>query len=112
MSDDEIKSLREQRDELHFQLKLSYEDGESKLIPGIFRKPDDVHYGLDYFMSLDVYDMLCDIVTRLRLSAKDQLKIVLAAVNNLDGATNEECQAVRAEVIDRRDGSIVASSED
>lgn len=111
LPDDMAKLVKEQQSELNLQLKVYYEDGRSGLIPGRFRNPDGVYYGLDLFMDLDVYEMMCDVVVRLKLAAKDQLKVVLAALNHLDAAARSECAAVRAEVIDRRDGRVIASSD-
>ncbi len=100
---------------IHFQLKAYY-DGESgttsEMIPGMFLHPNDAYYGLDLFMEIEVYDMLCDIVQKLKLSAEDQLKIVLSALNMSDIPSKHDGPAVRAEIIDLRDGSVVASAEE
>lgn len=114
-SDEMVESLRNQQGELHFQVKVYYDEhGEIKeeMIPGRFRNPDDLHYGLDQFVELDVYDMLEDVIAQLGLSAEDQLRVVLAALNNLDMPSKYCGPAVRAEVVDLRDGSVVASVDE
>lgn len=92
MFSDEINSLREQQIELHFQMKVYYDDDDvvkEELVPGRFRNPDDLYY-----------------------ATEDQLKIALSALNNLNMPSKYNGIAVRAEVIDLRDGSVIASAED
>lgn len=115
MFSDEVNSLREQQIELHFQMKVYYDDDDvvkEELVPGRFRNPDNLYYGLDQFMEMDVYEMLSDIVQKLELATEDQLKIALSALNNLNMPSKYNGIAVRAEVIDLRDGSVITSAED
>lgn len=106
-----IKVKRPGADDLPYQLKVHYADGRERLIPGTFREPDDVHYGFDYFLSLEVYDMVEDVIKRLKLSVTDQLQIAIAIMNHIDLTETYPCPVVRAEIIDIRDGSVVASTE-
>jgi len=101
-------------EELRCQLKVYY-DEVGEVIPGVFRRPEDLYYGLDLFVDMETYDILCDIVQRLELTAQQQLEVVLAVLNmveNRNGITKQTGPATRAEVIDTRDGRVLVSSCD
>ena len=108
----DAKNLREEAACLPYQLKVYYEDNVSVLIPGYFLNPEDVYYNFDFFLELETYDLITNIIERLDLSTSNILKIALAVVNNAEYPSQRQCAAVRAEIIDRFTGEAVASSED
>lgn len=112
LANGETITLNLQTEELPYQLKVYY-DEVGELIPGFFRHPDDLYYGLDLFVDMITYDILCDIVHRLQLTARDQLEIILAVLNmvqNRKGITKQTGPATQAEVIDRRTGQVIVST--
>lgn len=112
LANGETITLNLQTEELPYQLKVYY-DEVGELIPGFFRRPDDLYYGLDLFIDMTTYDILCDIVHRLQLAARDQLEIVLAVLNmaqNRKGITKQTGPATRAEVINRHTGQVIVST--
>lgn len=104
----ETIEIKASPDDLNFQLKVYYDDGSAELIPGVFRRPEDMHYGFDYFVNLETYELLESIVCQLESSVEDQLRILFAVMNY---GMSDDCQhcAVRAEVIDTRTGEPVVS---
>jgi len=100
------------KEELRYQLRVYY-DEVGEVIPGIFRHPEDLYYGLDLFVDMETYNVLCDIVERLKLTARQQLEVVLAVLNvgrNRDGITKQTGPATRAEIFDRINGNVVVST--
>ncbi len=109
LADGRIVQLeRASRPDLHYVLRLCYQNGEEETVPGAFRAPEDVHYGFDYFVDIDEYDLIESILGQLDLPVEEVLKIVFEIAGYNCVYANKKI--VRAEIVDKRTGEVVASA--
>lgn len=79
--------------DLPYRLRISYyaKDGiiETDLIPGRFREPKYLYGALSYFLDMEIYELLAEIIDTLKLSTHDRLIIVyIVILNNSHAISN------------------------
>ena len=104
--------------DLPYQLRAyyRYKGGvERLLVPGRFLEPEDLYYGLDYFLDIETYDLLVSIVDTLQLSTHDRLVIMGIVmqndpqiVSNNGGKINQQ-DLLLLEIVNMKTGEVVDS---
>lgn len=111
------EDIRNAVNSLHYQLKAYYDDGKLEyLIPGRFLKPGDLYYTLDQFVDLEVYNLIADIIEKLKLPLHDRL-VVAKAVMSMECDDDKDEKAdwhaidwrfpERLEIIDVTTGEVI-----